>query len=161
MCSRNMDAVAEFPSRGSKNRDTRSIHSRRNMSSPFLPEACRVSDTDLYRVTRVIEHLEGITPTQAGSRWVVIKSRGTVPFIKHGTTLCVRDRDIELIVRELRECPNKTNALAALGVEPDNSKVREVVLHADGQEVRIEVCSGPGRTGIESRRSISRHRRCL
>jgi hypothetical protein len=43
------------------------------------------------------------------------------------------------LLHSLGECPIKTNALAALGVESDNSRVREVVLHADGKEVRIEV----------------------
>lgn len=115
------------------------------MPCALLPIDCKIPETDLYRITRVIEHLEGITLIQAAYRWLVVKSRGIVPFIKHGKTLCVRERDLELLVRELRECINKTNALAALGVQPDDSKVREVVLHADGQEVRIEVRGAPSR----------------
>jgi hypothetical protein len=60
---------------------------------------------------------------------------------RSGATLCVREKDIALLIHQLRECTNKTNALAELGVQPDDSKIREVVLHADGHEVRIEVRS--------------------
>jgi hypothetical protein len=83
--------------------------------------------------------IEEVSSVKAGSRWTATNKVDPVPAEKHSGINCVREADLGLLLSKLRECPNKTAILGTLGVETDHSKVREVVIHAGGTEVRIEV----------------------
>jgi hypothetical protein len=111
-----------------------------NMESalPTTLNECKVHGTDLYRVSWLLQFVEGLSVKQSGSRWSVLKPKcNDLAIVKHATAVCVRQSDLKGFVNKLKECPNKT---AVLGVSAaDETKVRGITLHAGGQEVHLEV----------------------
>jgi hypothetical protein len=106
---------------------------------PASLEACKIHGTDLYRVTHLIRFVEGSTAQQAASRFTSLKSKCTqdgIRFDKRGTVLCISENDLRQFTSKLKDTANKT---LVVGMRPgDENKVREVVLHAGDQEVRLE-----------------------
>jgi copper chaperone CopZ len=119
------------------------------LSDPLVArlEACRVDDTSangynqrLYRVTKVIEAIEGITSTQASYRWASMKRvMDQTQIVKYKGTMCVPDEHLDDLLLLLKESPEKTQVLVARGHLADDAKVREVVLHAGNEHICIEV----------------------
>jgi hypothetical protein len=109
-------------------------------------EECVVngSHPKLYRVVQAYARIEGCTPTQAGTRWSSQKHKFTDLHIqKHGVVLCLDEESMVTVLKSMRETENKSRALRARGIEDDQDpsmpRIRELVLHTDGPEARIEV----------------------
>jgi copper chaperone CopZ len=119
------------------------------LSDPLVArlEACRVDDTSangynqrLYRVTKVIEAIEGITSTKASTRWTSLKCvMDQSQIVKHKGIVCVPDEHLDKLLVLLKESTEKTQVLVARGHLVDDTKVREVVLHAGNEHMCIEV----------------------
>ena len=107
---------------------------------PTSLEECKFNGTDLYRVTHLIRFVEGNTAQQAASRFTSLKPKCVqdgIHFDKQGTVLCIHESDLNKFVSKLKDTANKT---LVVGTRPgDENKVREVVLHAGDEEVRLEV----------------------
>ena len=72
----------------------------------------------------------------ASFRWM-LDYQGTV---KVGRSVCCNEASMLLLLKAMKECPNKTAALAARGILEDTTKVREIVLHAEsGHQIAMEV----------------------
>jgi hypothetical protein len=94
----------------------------------------------MYRVTRVIEIIEGAKPTIAQNRWTSIKKRvGDLATFKFGGNVCVGEADLDKILLLTKECESKTLALSSRGHVIDDAKVRQITLHAGEKKLSIQV----------------------
>jgi len=111
-----------------------------NMESalPTTLNECKVDGTSLYRVSWLLRFVEGLTTRQSANRWSVLKQKfPDIKVFKHERNVCVTEDDLKSFVSKLKECPNKTAIIGASAA--DETKVRNVTLHAGGQEVHLEV----------------------
>ncbi len=113
----------------------------RNSPGSILEE-CKVNGVsdDLYKITRLVELIEGGTARQAKTRWATIqrKARTPLPVELHRRVWCVKGADLVTIVRRLAVSTKHLMLLAFLG-EPVDDRICEVVLDADGGQVKLSV----------------------
>jgi hypothetical protein len=98
------------------------------------------SSPKTYRVVKVIEIIEGVKNTVAASRWASIKKQaGDIAIPGHRGAICVNEEGLEKVLLLTKECELKTVALSTRGHVIDETKVREVILHAGNTEISVQV----------------------
>ena len=117
--------------------------SRAPVVDPLAGCTLRHKNQPLYPITRAFEVIEDLTSKEASTRWTNLKPKlPTVVTQKVGRSVCCDEDSMLRILKAAKECPKKTQALIFRGIAEDTTKVREVVLHAEGgHQIAIEVCS--------------------
>jgi hypothetical protein len=105
-------------------------------------QSCRVSGSplELYRAVNLIELVEGITATQASTRWTKLKlTMHSDHYSKDAGVVVVSSAHIDELLALLKETPEKTIIMAKRGHAVDNTKVRELVLHMGSETAIVTV----------------------
>ena len=110
-------------------------------NDPLAACALTRNHATVYPITRAIELIENISPKEASTRWTTLKTRlPEVATVKAGRSVCCDEPAMLCVLKAMKDCPAKTQALVARGIPEDTAKVREVVLHAQGEHrIAIEV----------------------
>ena len=100
------------------------------------------SNPRAYKLSYAYAAIEGTTAAQAGNKWSYLKKNfpGDITH-KSGTAICVHEAQMMTVLKTMKETENKSLALRLRGVDVHEGvvKVREIVLHSEGHEIRIKV----------------------
>jgi hypothetical protein len=102
------------------------------------------SSPTIYLVLKVIEVIEKTNEWKkntAGNRWVAIKKIAENIVVSTGPkkSVCVDEENLGKLLMLLKESENKTLALSTRGHLIDETKVRLITLHADDEEISVQV----------------------
>ena len=89
---------------------------------------------------KVIEALEDLENKAATNRWTALKGRaGNVTILGPGGIICVSEECLEKLLMVMKECEFKTTALSSRGHAIDETKVRQITLHAGNNQISVQV----------------------
>jgi hypothetical protein len=106
-------------------------------------EKCAVAGTSpkAYRVIEMIQTIECEKKEKAINRWASLKGKAGNIITTFGprNCLCVSEEGIEKLLMLMKECEFKTVALSHRGHAVDETKVRQITLHAGELKKTIKV----------------------